>query len=292
MDQSLSIVSTVAALREEISTLKADGRRVALVPTMGALHEGHLSLIEFAQRHADLVVCSIFVNPKQFGASEDLGSYPRTLPQDIRALEGVKANLLFAPDVSEIYPPGFQTIVSVGEISSGLCGGSRPGHFDGVATVVCKLLLMVDADVAVFGEKDYQQLLVIKQMVDDLNIATKILGAPILRAKDGLALSSRNQYLSDEERVLAPLLYATLKETAEMIKGGEAYDAALLRGRETLSSRGFEIDYFELRDALLLEPLPHAVPRGGDEPRPLLGRLLVAATLGTTRLIDNIAVSL
>lgn len=283
MELGLSIVSTAQVLREEITELKKAGGTVALVPTMGALHEGHLSLVKLGLELADSVVCSIFVNPKQFGENEDLDAYPRTLAADIQALSSVNTDIVFTPETDEMYPEGYQTMVSIGDISSGLCGASRPGHFDGMATIVCKLLLMAGADVAIFGEKDYQQLLVIKRMAEDLHIPTKIIGAPILRADDGLALSSRNQYLSAKDRDLAPLVYKILVDTKDALLDGSEIEATLLNGQKTLKANGFEMDYFELRDTVFLQPLT-----GELNQRP--ARLLVAAKLGNTRLIDNIEV--
>ena len=280
---SLTITSTIEALRKQIKALKASSKTIALVPTMGALHEGHLSLIEFAKQKCDIVVCSIFVNPTQFGQNEDLSNYPRPLQDDIDALERTGAHIAFTPDVKEIYPEGFQTSVSVNQLSLGLCGGNRPGHFDGVATIVAKLLLMVLPDIAIFGEKDYQQLMVIRQMVKDLAMPIKIEGAPIVRDFDGLALSSRNAYLSEPERDKAPLIHDTLKECHAALVTGKDIKDVLLKGARRLEDAGFNVEYFELRHAQTLAPLNH-LPKAGN------GRLLVAAKLGTTRLIDNLAV--
>jgi pantoate--beta-alanine ligase len=283
MQQGLSIISQVSALREELRPIRASGKRIALVPTMGALHEGHISLIRLARQKADYVVCSIFVNPKQFGEGEDLDAYPRTLEQDVRLLDEVKTDLVFAPSPDEIYPEGFASKVSVAGISEGLCGDDRPGHFDGVATVVAKLLLMVLPDIAIFGEKDYQQLMVIDRMVRDLNIPVEIIGAPIVRAEDGLALSSRNEYLSAERRAIAPKLYEVLADLAKEIKEGEDAGLVIAKAEGRLVDYGFEVDYLELRSGRNLEP------RGGliEGER---SRLFAAVRLGTTRLIDNIAI--
>ncbi len=278
------ILTTGEMLHAALADLRARERRVGLVPTMGALHEGHLSLVDVIRPHVDDVICSIFVNPKQFGENEDLDHYPRQLEDDVAALSSRDVALVFAPPTSEIYPDDFQTTISVGQISQGLCGGARPGHFDGVATVVAKLLLMVLPDVAVFGEKDYQQLMVIRQMVRDLAIPVEILGAPIIRAVDGLALSSRNEYLSREERAKAALIYQTVQRSAELLADGGDCDEVLNHAIETLIKGGFDVDYFEVRDEKTLSPLP------GNKVQAGTARLLVAARLGSTRLIDNLPV--
>ena len=275
-------VSESGALRQQIDTWRQAGQRIGLVPTMGALHSGHVALVRAALRQCDKVVVSIFVNPTQFGPSEDFDSYPRQLADDLATLKAAGAHLLYAPPVDSMYPDGFATTVSVRGVSEGLCGAARPGHFDGVATVVTKLLLRCQPDYAFFGEKDYQQLQVIKRLGKDLDINTHIVGVPTERAEDNLALSSRNAYLSDEERAQAPILYATLQACADAIKQGAPVDEALARAKESLQGAGFApIDYLELRDADDLTPLTayngHA-------------RLLVAARLGNTRLIDNIEV--
>ena len=281
---SLTITSTIEALRKQIKALKASSKTIALVPTMGALHEGHLSLIEFAKQKSDTVVCSIFVNPTQFGQNEDLSNYPRPLQDDIDALERTGAHIAFTPDVKQIYPEGFQTSVSVKQLSLGLCGGNRPGHFDGVATIVSKLLLICQPDIAVFGEKDYQQLLVIKRLVKDLNIETQILGSPIIREVDGLALSSRNQYLNAQERAIAPHLYATLQQVAQTLRQGAQITNQLKQAEKTLINHGFEIDYLELRQSDDLNPIADLKKQSTNNPR-----LFAAVKLGQTRLIDNIA---
>ena len=282
---SLTITNTIEALRKQINALKARSKTIALVPTMGALHEGHLSLIEFAKQKADIVVCSIFVNPTQFGQNEDLDNYPRPLQDDINALERIGADIAFTPMVTEIYPEGFQTTVSVNELSLGLCGGTRPGHFDGVATIVSKLLLICQPDIAVFGKKDYQQLQIIKRVVKDLNIDTKILGSPIIREADGLAMSSRNQYLDDKERQLAPHLYATLQQVAQSLKQGASITQQLKQAEKTLIEYGFEIDYLEVRQSQDLSPVTDLSEPSSDQ-----ARLFAAVKLGQTRLIDNIPV--
>lgn len=276
-------LTQLAAFREQMTALKATGQRVGFVPTMGALHEGHLSLIETARAYADVVAVSIFVNPKQFDRDDDLKAYPRHLEADIKLLSEAGAELLFAPLVDDMYPTGFQTTVSVGDISKGLCGGARPGHFDGVATVVCKLLLAGLPDVAVFGEKDFQQLMVIRRMVEDLSLPVEIVGAPIVRAADGLALSSRNVNLSADERALAPQLYLLLQNTAAALRRGAPAGPLLQEAMAQLESHGFQVDYCELRDGETLTPLDRV-----DPARP--ARLLAAAWLGAIRLIDNVAV--
>lgn len=282
MTNSLAIVRTVADLRARVAEWRRQGQKVALVPTMGALHEGHLSLVRAAQKLADRVVVSIFVNPRQFGANEDFGRYPRQEAEDTEKLANVAADLLFAPDVTEMYPEGFATNVSVGGVTEGLCGAARPGHFDGVATVVTKLLLQCLPDVAVFGEKDYQQLLTIKRVARDLNIPVAILGAPTMREADGLAMSSRNAYLSPEERRIAARLPAILRELVAAAERGDELSALCARGIAELKAAGFaSVDYLEFRDAETLAPVSRIE-------RP--ARILVAARLGNTRLIDNMPV--
>jgi len=295
METNLSLVSTVKDLREKSATLKAVGKKVALVPTMGALHAGLLSLIKVAKQHADHVVCSIFVNPKQFGENEDLEAYPQTLQADCKALDQAGVDFVFVPTAQEMYPTGFQTSVSVAKISTYLCGQSRPGHFDGVTTVVSKLLLIAQPDSAIFGAKDFQQLLVIKQMVQDLNIPTKIISAPIQRAKDGLALSSRNQYLSPQERKQAPLIYQTLQTTAQTLREGTPLATALEQASQVLTKNGFVIDYIEARDATNLAPIKGPLNTTGTPNQeakmpPQTAQLLCAVKLGQTRLIDNVAI--
>jgi pantoate--beta-alanine ligase len=278
----LDRIKTVAALRCAVAAWRAAGERVALVPTMGALHEGHLSLVDLAREKAERCVVSIFVNPTQFGPNEDLDAYPRDTEGDLAKLAARDVDAAFLPDVSEIYPEGFATTVRVSGISDGLCGDARPGHFDGVATVVTKLLLQCLPDIAIFGEKDYQQLLVIRRLALDLNIPVEILGGPIKRETDGLALSSRNAYLSATERQAAPKLQQALQQTAARLKNGDTMDNAARDALAELDAAGFRPDYFELRDAANLQPLARL------ETRP--ARLLAAAWLGRTRLIDNIAV--
>lgn len=282
--QSLAVVGTVPALREAVAGYRARGERVALVPTMGALHEGHFALLREARRQAARVVVSIFVNPTQFAPGEDLATYPRTFRADVEGLEREGADLVWAPaSVREIYPDGFATVLRVGGPATvGLEDAFRPHFFEGVATVVAKLLIQCLPDVALFGEKDFQQLRVVQRMSRDLDIPTQILGLPTVRAPDGLALSSRNAYLSPTERAVAPQLYATLRSCAARIAGGEQIADANADGRRNLERAGFVLDYFEARHAETLRP----VPDGAAGPI----RLLAAAKLGATRLIDNIAV--
>ena len=278
----MQIIRDKTALTGAVAALRADGGRVAFVPTMGALHAGHRSLVREGARRADHVVASIFVNPTQFGPNEDLGAYPRQEAADAALLEAEGVAILWAPTVAEMYPAGFATSISVSGVSEGLCGANRPGHFDGVATVVAKLFHQVRPDIALFGEKDYQQLAVIRRMVADLDLPVEIVGVPTARAEDGLALSSRNAYLSADERARAAELPRALHEAAAALGRGEDADAVLARARGRLTDAGFaSIDYVELCDAGSLRPV-----RVLDAP----ARLLAAARLGKTRLIDNIAV--
>ena len=279
-------VETVSALRALVTRARGEKRRVALVPTMGNLHDGHLALIHCAKQRADFVVASIFVNPLQFGANEDLASYPRTPDADREKLVDAGCDVLFAPTVEQIYPDGMinQAIVSVPNVSEGLCGAARPGHFDGMATVVAKLLNIVQPDVAVFGEKDYQQLTVIRSLVRDLNMVTDIVGAPTVRAADGLALSSRNGCLSEHERHAAPILYACLKQMAVSIHGVRQVDECQLNEcRQRITAAGFQLEYLEVRNAQDLRPVT------SHETQLVV---LVAARIGKTRLIDNLTVDL
>ncbi|HEX2151417.1 MAG TPA: pantoate--beta-alanine ligase [Stellaceae bacterium] len=278
----MKIARTVADLRREVAAWRERREAVGLVPTMGAIHAGHLALVHAARAENERVVASLFVNPKQFGPSEDFSSYPRDEAADSAAFEKAGVDLVFTPAVDEIYPPGFATSVRVGGISEGLDGAFRPGHFEGVATVVCKLLLQCLPDAAYFGEKDYQQLLVVRHMARDLDIPVRIAGVPTLREADGLALSSRNVYLSSEERRTAPLLNRVLRDVAaEIASRPDGIGASLDRGLAALRAGGFAVDYLELRDATDLAPVDRlAAP----------ARLLVAARLGRTRLIDNIPV--
>jgi pantoate--beta-alanine ligase len=277
------VIRAFAALRRAVADLKARGETIALVPTMGALHAGHLSLVRIAQRRANRVIVSIFVNPSQFAAAEDLNTYPQTFAADVAALSALKTDVVWAPTVATMYPPGFCTqIVPGGPAKAGLEDAFRPHFFAGVATVVAKLLLQCEPNVAIFGEKDYQQLLVVKQLAHDLDLKTRVVGAPIVREADGLALSSRNVYLSLHERATAPMLHRVLSESAKKIAAGEPIDAVLQRGRTAITLAGFALDYFEARHAETLA----VAASPGDEPL----RLLVAARLGTARLIDNVGI--
>jgi pantoate--beta-alanine ligase len=274
-------IRTLEALRSGIATFRGEGASVALVPTMGALHRGHIALIEAAKRPGRKVVASIFVNPKQFGPSEDLSRYPRREAADARMLAEAGCDLVWMPPVEAMYPDGFATNISVSGVSEGLDGAARPGHFDGVATVVAKLFNQVRPDIALFGEKDFQQLAVIRRMVADLDFGIDILGVPTQRDDDGLALSSRNIYLDDAQRAAAVALPRALGVAAKAIARGDDPAAALATAREALVAAGFAVDYVELVDAATLQP---AAPADRDR------RLVAAARLGATRLIDNLAV--
>lgn len=279
------IIDRIEALRETVRNWRMDGERVGLVPTMGSLHDGHLSLLAAARQHADRVIATVFVNPLQFGPGEDFERYPRTPDDDLKLLEKEGCDLLFAPSVREIYPGGgnSDTRVSVVPLAGILCGKFRPGHFDGVATVVAKLFGIVQPDMAIFGEKDYQQLVIIRRMTSDLDIPVQVIGAPTVRGPDGLAMSSRNRYLSDEEKQVAPRIYSTLRAATKRIEAGERNYAALSAwGVEQLTAAGMTPDYFEIRDAdTLLEPAATT--------RELV--VLTAARLGKARLIDNLRVT-
>ncbi|TCD20641.1 pantoate--beta-alanine ligase [Pseudomonas sp. IC_126] len=282
----MNVVKTVADLRAAVTRARGEGKRIGFVPTMGNLHAGHIALVKKAGQRADFVVASIFVNPLQFGPNEDLASYPRTLTADQEKLFEAGCHLLFAPSVEEMYPHGqsMQTIVRVPGVSEGLCGGSRPGHFDGVSTVVSKLFNMVLPDLAVFGQKDFQQLAVIRTMVRDLNMPVQIIGQPTMRAEDGLALSSRNGYLNTEERAIAPALYRTLNQLADAIRNGHRnYPTLRAEGQQALQAAGLRPDYLEIRNATDLQPAT------GDT-RELI--ILAAVFLGKTRLIDNLLVDI
>ncbi len=282
MSIKLNTISKFADLKTTRSTWRHNNQTIALVPTMGALHEGHLSLVKLAHTVASKVIVSIFVNPKQFGQGEDLDEYPRDLNSDLGKLEEIGVDLVYAPDADQIYPHGFSTVISVTGISEGLCGASRPHFFGGVATVVTKLLLHCTPDIAIFGEKDYQQLLVIRRLVTDLDLPVDVMGGPIVRESDGLALSSRNIYLSKQDRQTAPMLHKALMSTrAQLLKGVSMHQVAS-QTTDQLIKAGFKLDYFELRDANTLAPMDQY----GGQP----ARLLIATTLGRTRLIDNIAV--
>jgi pantoate--beta-alanine ligase len=279
-------IERIAALRGLVRQWRAAGARIGFVPTMGSLHDGHKSLLDVARARADRVIASVFVNPLQFGPGEDFERYPRTPDDDRHLLVGANCDLLFLPGVEEIYPAGQQsaTRVSVKSLSEILCGAHRPGHFDGVATVVAKLFGIVQPDVAVFGEKDYQQLTVIRRMTADLDLPVEIVGAATVRAADGLAMSSRNRYLSDAERAIAPRIYATLRAVASRVEAGERNYAVLESwGASELRAVAILPDYFEVRDAAtLMEPTAST--------RELV--ILTAARLGKARLIDNLRVAL
>lgn len=283
MSHAPQIVTTVAELRHRIAALRQDVSRVGLVPTMGALHAGHLSLVKEIQKYVDVVVVSIFVNPTQFAPHEDFDRYPRALMADAEKLgAGGETDLVFAPSVGEMYPPGFACKIEVGGPALGLESETRPHFFSGVATVVSKLLLAVTPDVAIFGEKDYQQLLVIRRMAADLGLGVQIAGAPIVRERDGLAMSSRNAYLSDSERKVAGQLNVVLQGLIGDLHDGKPVIEAEQSGKQSLLDAGFKsVDYVTVRNAETLAPLTIL-----DRP----ARLLAAATVGNTRLIDNMAV--
>ena len=279
----MQIINRLEPLRTAIARLRADGSTIALVPTMGALHEGHLTLVDEARAKADRVVVSIFVNPKQFGEGEDLDAYPRQMERDRELLEAREVDLLWAPPVAEVYPAGFATTVSVAGLTDVLCGADRPGHFDGVATVVTKLFNETQPDAAFFGEKDWQQLAVIRRMARDLDLlfpaADAIHGVPIVREDDGLAMSSRNAYLSPAQRQQAAALPAAMRDAIALLGKGEDADRVLGNLQATLKASGFDtVDYAELRDGASLAPVDVAQDSA---------RLFVAARIGGTRLIDN-----
>jgi pantoate--beta-alanine ligase len=278
-------VSTIAEVRAQVSRWHEQQQRVVFVPTMGNLHAGHVSLIEAARAHGDRFVASIFVNPMQFGPNEDFAHYPRTPTQDAKMLEDAGCDLMFMPDVGEIYPNGSDqaTRIEVPGISNILCGEFRPGHFEGVATVVAKLFHIVDPDVAIFGEKDFQQLTVIRRMVADLCLRVQIVGAPTVREADGLAMSSRNQYLSEEQRRQAPAIYRQLQQAVSALRSGQRdYAAIETSGRAALDGAGFRTDYFSVRDARTLAP-------ARPDTRHFV--VLTASRLGKARLIDNVQFS-
>ena len=277
----MKTVRTVAALRAAVQHWREARGSVGLVPTMGALHAAHAALVDDARTRADHVVASIFVNPQQFGDDEDLAEYPRTEEADLQQLREGGVELVFAPPVDEMYPDGFATTVDMAGPAQGLCGAARPGHFAGVATVVTKLFLQCRPDVAVFGEKDYQQLKVIERLARDLDLPVEIVGVPTVREADGLACSSRNGYLNPDERASAPALYRALQTAAQRLTDGAAVSAAFTDASRSILRAGFqEVEYVELRRADTLDP---ASVRNGTP-----ARLLAAAQLGTTRLIDNV----
>jgi pantoate--beta-alanine ligase len=281
----METVTTIAAVRERVRGWHHEGLRVAFVPTMGNLHPGHVSLIEAARSHGDRFVASIFVNPMQFGPNEDFAHYPRTPTQDERMLAAAGCDLMFMPDVAEVYPNGAEraTRVEVPGLSQILCGEFRPGHFEGVTTIVAKLFNIVAPDVAVFGEKDFQQLTVIRRMAADLCMPVQIIGAPTLRDPDGLAMSSRNQYLTSEERRIAPRIFEILTSVAQQLQAGKQEYAEIEgAGRQMLAAAGFKPEYLAIREPQNLGP-----------PGPDASRLVVltAVRLGKARLIDNVQVS-
>jgi pantoate--beta-alanine ligase len=279
------IVRTLPALTRVIDQWRGRGDVTALVPTMGALHAGHHALVQLARRRADRVTVSIFVNPTQFAPNEDLTTYPRTFAADVAALGDGGADLVWAPSIATMYPDGFATrIVPQGPALAGLEDAFRPHFFGGVATVVAKLLIQCEPDIALFGEKDYQQLVVVRRLSRDLGLKTRIVGVPTVREPDGLALSSRNRYLSVKERAAAPTLYRVLRQSAAEIAAGKPAASVLARGRAAIKAAGFALDYLEARDSVTLAPY------GETDSQSI--RLLVAARLGKMRLIDNLAVKL
>ncbi|WP_291844095.1 pantoate--beta-alanine ligase [Bradyrhizobium sp.] len=283
MSRNPMVVRTVPALRRALDGLRTRRATIALVPTMGALHDGHVSLVRQARRRAQKIIVSIFVNPAQFAPTEDFGSYPRTWNADVAKLAAEKVDLIWNPDVKAMYPDGFATrIVPEGPAAAGLEDRFRPHFFGGVATVVGKLFTQCRPDVAVFGEKDFQQLRVVTQMARDLDLGVRVIGSRTVRERDGLAMSSRNVYLSAEQRLTAPTLYRVMKESAKQLKAGDDFANVMAAGRELIARAGFVPDYFEARHAETLAPV--ASMREGPV------RILVAAKLGETRLIDNIAV--
>ena len=283
MSPSPAVARTLPSLRRALDNLRTRRATVALVPTMGALHDGHISLVRQAKRRASKVVVSIFVNPTQFAPHEDFGSYPRTWKADMAKLAEERVELVWNPDANTMYPPGFAThILPEGPATSGLEDRFRPHFFGGVATVVGKLFTQCRPDIAVFGQKDYQQLKVVTRMAADLNLGVKIIGAPIVRERDGLAMSSRNVYLTPEQRAVAPVLHRTMKDAAKRLRNGDDLETVMADGTKTIEDAGFALDYFEARHAETLAPV-HSIKDG-----PV--RLLLAAKIGTTRLIDNISV--
>ena len=277
----METVRDTPSLRAATGAFRAAGERVALVPTMGALHAGHLALVAAGRQRADRVLVSIFVNPKQFSASEDLGRYPRREAEDTRLLEAAGCDLLFLPSPEAIYPPGFATTIHVEGLDRPMEGAARPGHFDGVATVVLKLLLLATPDIAIFGEKDWQQLQLLRRLARDLDLGVEIAAVPVVREPDGLAFSSRNAHLSAAERTAAAALPQAVQAAATALATGEDADAVLAGAKRRLLSAGFRIDYLTLADGETLAPLESVRPGA---------RLFVAASIGSTRLIDNMAV--
>ena len=281
-ETGLIVARTVAAMREHVAQWKAEGDLVAVVPTMGALHDGHLALVRAAQRDCSRVIVTIFVNPTQFAEDEDLDAYPRGESADLEKLQALAADLAFLPGGDQMYPNGFATSVRIEGLTEVLCGLGRPAHFGGVATVVSKLFNQSQADRAYFGEKDYQQSLVVRRMARDLDIPIEIVPVPTVREPDGLAMSSRNMYLSKAQRAVAPVLYRVLCGMAKRMTEGETASAAINWGRAALESAGFDrIEYLEVRNAETLAPIDGAARNA---------RVFVAAHMGETRLIDNVAV--
>jgi len=279
---SLTTVRGLAALRARVAEWRLAGEIIALVPTMGALHEGHGALMAAARKASDRVIVSIFVNPTQFGPSEDFAAYPRDEAADAAFLDAAGVDLLYAPSADAMYPEGFATLVSVPELGGVLCGTERSGHFDGVATVVTKLINQVTPDAAYFGEKDYQQLVIIRRVVLDLDLPVRVEGVATVRASDGLAISSRNAYLGAKERAIAPALYVALKDAAQRIGAGAEIEGACAEARAALIAVGFSsVDYLQYVDVASLEPL-------ATQDRS--ARILAAAHLGRVRLIDNVAI--
>lgn len=279
----MDIVRTVAEMRSHVSMWRREGLNVALVPTMGSLHAGHLSLMKVGKERSDRVIATIFVNPLQFAPNEDFETYPRREDSDIQKLVEEDIDLLFAPGVNEMYRPDATTTINVGGLTDCLCALSRPGFFDGVATVVTKLLLQALPDIAIFGEKDYQQLLVIKRLATDLDIPVEIIGAPTIREEDGLALSSRNVYLDTKSRSIAPSMYNILNQYASDISNGNDIKKSLQLAKQNMQKSGFEkIEYLDLRSSQTLQAC-------NDIRKP--SRLFAAAWLGSTRLIDNLAIT-
>lgn len=279
----MEIVHTVPDLRKPIGLWRKGERRIGLVPTMGALHHGHMALVGAARAECDRVVASIFVNPKQFAPTEDLSSYPRREAADLEMLQSAGADLVFIPAVDEMYPPNFATLVRVGGLTEGLCGAHRAGHFDGVTTVVTKLLIQVLPDIAYFGEKDYQQLMVVRRLARDLDIPVHIEGVPTVREADGLALSSRNAYLSPEERRIAPNLPRVLRSIATALaRDPSAVAREIAHGSAALQQAGFAVEYLEIREAETLSALTSKATKSS--------RVFAAVWLGKTRLIDNMPI--
>ena len=278
----MKIIKTISELRAAVKSHRANGKTIGFVPTMGALHAGHLSLIDIAQKKADIVVCSIFVNKAQFAPNEDFDKYPRQDEEDLAKLKGMKIDIAYLPSQEQIYPEGSSLSVSVGDIGKQLEGEARPHFFDGVALIVTKLFMQVSPDITVFGEKDYQQLVIVKKIARELDVPVEIIGAPVCREEDGLAMSSRNIYLSAEQRSIAPNLFKILCSVKEKINNSQDILDSINWGKEKILASGFEsVDYLELRDAETLDV-------ASDASKP--SRLLVVARLGGIRLLDNIAI--